>query len=315
LLGTTFESAQALGVSLPKDGWLLIEHPMRFVEFFLLRMALWVGLLAALAALAIGPRRLRRGMKRAWTLARRKRLDPEEILTQVVQQHEEHVKAVRAAFNQAETAEAAIRENLRQSDEHIPTLEAEAKRLAVAGDELGARAALFKINLEQSAIENFREQLQRQSALVAESRHRLYSLELQLRQYQVGRSILLSQLAQAEKVEEQYAIVRRFDPFNAVANWQKAEGLVQEKALNARAIERVYADTSDLSGPVSSVDPAALDRQLAALRDQLLAAHGHGKERPAPSKAVGMSHDSRDFADDAPQERVDSQPSTTEKPS
>ena len=59
--------------------------------------------------------------------------------------------------------------------------------------------ALYKINREKSAIENFREQLARQCGMVAESRHRLYLLELQLRQYEVGRSILLSQLAQAEK--------------------------------------------------------------------------------------------------------------------
>jgi phage shock protein A len=155
---------------------------MPFVEFFLLRLVLWIGLLSALVALAIGPRRLWRGVKRAWTVAWRKRLDPEEILTQVVQQHQQHVKAVRAALSQAEAAEAAIRENLRQSEERLTPLEPESKRLAAAGDELGARAALYKINLERSAIENFREQLQRQCAMITETRHRLYSLELQLRQ-------------------------------------------------------------------------------------------------------------------------------------
>ena len=104
--------------------------------------------------------------------------------------------------------------------------------------------------------------------MIAESRHRLFMLELQLRQYEVGRSILLSQLAQAEKTEEQYAIARQFDPFNAVANWQKAEGLVLEKSLNARAKERVYVDTSDMDVPYPSaaIDPAVLEAQLADLR-------------------------------------------------
>lgn len=288
---------------------------MPFVEYFLLRLVLWIGLLAALVALAIGPRRLWSGMKRAWTLARRKRLDPEEILTQVVQQHEEHVKAVRAALKQAEAAEAAIRENLRQSEGHVTALEAEARRFALAGDELGARAALYKINLERSAIENFREQLQRQCNMVTESRHRLYSLELQLRQYEVGRSILLSQLAQAEKVEEQYAIVRRFDPFNAVANWQKAEGLVQEKTLNARAIERVYVDTSDLAGPASSVDPAALETQLAALRAQLLQASQCNNDTAAATRVVGNNAESKDALRNDSLEHVAPKPSNTEKSS
>src|SRR5262249_49374060 len=159
---------------------------------------------AALVALAIGPSKLKRGVKRIWSIAFRKRLDPEEILTNVVLQHEQHVKAVRAALDKAEVAEAALRANLRQSEEHVPALEAEAKQLAEQGDEMGARAALYKIQLERSAIANFREQLERHTGMISESRHRLYMLELQLRQYEVGRSILLSQLAQAEKTEEQY---------------------------------------------------------------------------------------------------------------
>lgn len=276
---------------------------MPFVEFFLLRLVIWLGLLSALVALAVGPRRLWRGVKRTWTITWRKRLDPEEILTQVVKQHEQHVKAVGAALDQAEQAEAAIREHLRQSEEHVQALAAEAARLAELGDDLGARAALYKINLEKSAIENFREQLVRQCGMVAESRHRLYLLELQLRQYEVGRSILLSQLAQAEKVEEQYAIARRFDPFNAVANWQKAEGLVQEKALNARAIERVYADTSELAaaGPPTPLDPVVLEAQLAELQAQLKKANQINNEAssaniaggPAPNQSAARSNSPR----------------------
>src|SRR3954471_22442952 len=227
---------------------------MAFVEYFLLRLLLWIGLLSALLALAVGPRKLRSSIKRMWSIMFRKRLDPEEILTNVVLQHQQHVKAVREAVSKAEAAEVALRANLKQSEEHVPVLEAEAKRLASDGDELGARAALYKKQLEQSAIENFREQLERHCGMIAESRHRLFMLELQLRQYEVGRSILLSQLAQAEKTEEQYASARRFDPFNAVANWQQAEGLVLEKSLNARAKERVYVDTTDMAGFAENVE-------------------------------------------------------------
>src|SRR4051794_15413860 len=117
---------------------------MPFVEFFLLRLLLWVGLLSALVALAIGPRKLRSSIKRLWSIMFRERLDPEEILTNVVLQHEQHVKAVREALGKAEVAETALRANLKLSEEHVPLLEAEATRLASAGDELGARAALYK---------------------------------------------------------------------------------------------------------------------------------------------------------------------------
>jgi phage shock protein A len=290
---------------------------MPFVEYFLLRLVVWIGLLSALVALAVGPRKLWRGIKRIWTIAWRKRLDPQEILTQVVQQHQQHVKAVRVALGQAETAEEAIRENLRQSQEHLTSLDAEAKRLTIAGDELGARAALYKINLERMAIENFGEQLERQCRMVTDSRHRLYMLELQLRQYEVGRSILLSQLAQAEKVEEQYAIARRFDPFNAVANWQKAEGLVQEKSLNARAIERVYADTSELAAPGSppTVDPVVLEAQLAQLRAQLTPTIEAHNGPPAPPKPGSENSKNQDSIPVDPLKPSGLKPSEREKPS
>jgi hypothetical protein len=130
------------------------------------------------------------------------------------------------------------------------------------------------LNLEKSAIESFREQHQRIRQIIPETRQRLYLLELRLRQYEVGRSVLLSQLEEAEKVEQQYAIARQFDPFNAVANWQHAEGIVQEKAVNARAIERVYMDTTEMTadGKPTPIDPEMLEAQLAELRARAQAA-------------------------------------------
>lgn len=283
----------------------------------LLRLLFWVGLLVALLTLAIGPRRVWRGLKRGWAALWRRKLDPQEILSQVVEQHQQHVQAVRAALAQAESAEAAIRENLRQSEERAEQLSTEARSQAAAGDELGACASLYKTNLERSAIESFRDQLERQCAMIADARRRLYLLELQLRQYEVGRSILLSQLAQAEKVEEQYAIVRRFDPFNAVANWQQAEGLVQEKALNARAIERVYTDTSDLTvaQSPSAVDQVMLEAQLAELRAQLAvpAANPSAAVKKPIGPPVSDAHDGASTSDNSPPKHYEITRSDTEK--
>ena len=84
--------------------------------------------------------------------------------------------------------------NMRRSEENIPALEAEARAMIGRGDDLGARAALYKMNLERLAIQSFTEQLAEQKNRVVETRRRLHLLELQLRQYEVGRSILLSQL-------------------------------------------------------------------------------------------------------------------------
>jgi phage shock protein A len=196
-------------------------------------------------------------------------LEPEEILTQVVRQYEQLVASAREVLAQAEIAEKEILENIATSEKNVRALETEAKDLTAAEDELGARAALYKLNLEQQAVQNFRAQLDQLRVQIAESRKRLFMVELQLRQYEVGRSILLTQLAEAKGVEQQYAIASHFDPFNAVADWQRAEGMVQEKALVARAKERVHADTRELVGGdgVPELDPSSLEAELAELRD------------------------------------------------
>ena len=242
---------------------------MRFFELLLVRSVLLVGLPLLLVLLAVGPQRFWKNLKRGWTWLWRKRLEPEEILTQVVDQYEKLVASVRDVLAQSEIAEKEILQNIATSEKNVKALEAETKELAAAQDELGACAALYKLNLEQQAVLGFREQLDQLRGQIAESRKRLFMVELQLRQYEVGRSILLTQLAEAKGVEQQYAIASQFDPFNAVADWQRAEGMVHEKALFARAKERVHADTSELVGgdAAPDLDAAVLEAKLAELRD------------------------------------------------
>jgi phage shock protein A len=241
---------------------------MPFVEYVLLRVLLWIGLPLLLGVIAFGPGRVWRGVKRAWHWLWKKRLDPEEVLTQVVQGHQKHVTALRDVLARCEAAEGEIVRNIQTSTENIAGLEDEAQNKAARGDDLGARAVLYKLNLERAAVDSFRQQLERQRGHIAEVRRHLYLVELQLRQYEVGRSILLSQLAEAKTVEQQADIAVHFDPFNAVANWQQAEGLVQDKAVNARAAERVYADLAEmpLTAQLPQAEAAALDAQLVELK-------------------------------------------------
>jgi len=244
---------------------------MGFLESMLLRLLLWIAVPIGLVVLALGPSRVRNWLTEFWSWLWARRLDPERILTHVVRQHEEHIAALRKALARSEAAEAEISRNISKSEQNIGTLEEEARASVTRSDDLGARAALYKLNLERLAVKSFEEHLERQRRQITEARRRLYLLELQLRQYEVGRSILLSQLAEAETVEQQYAIANNFDPFSAVANWQEAEGIVQEKALTARAVEQVYTDVAEipLSAQPAHVEPSLLDAQLAELKARL----------------------------------------------
>jgi phage shock protein A len=237
------------------------------LETLVMRL-LWVAVPLFLIVLAVGPARARRRLGAAWHWLWHTRLTPEAILARVVGQHEEHIAALRKALARLESAETDLTHNIRKSQDNVAAQQAEAKAACARDDDLGARAALYKLNLERLAVQSFEEHLRRQREHIAEARRRLYLLELQLRQYEVGRSILLSQLTEARTVEQQYAIANNFDPFSAVANWRQAEGLVQEKALNARAAERVYTDLAEipLTGELAQVDPSALDAQLAELK-------------------------------------------------
>lgn len=241
---------------------------MGFLDVVLLRLLVWVAAPLALLVLAIGPRRVGRWFRQFWNWLWLRRLEPEAILTQVVRQQEKHIAALRAALARSETAERDIVRNTSKSEENIAALEDEARTKVARDDDLAAKAALYKLNLERRAVESFQEQLARQRQHIVDARRRLHLLELQLRQYEVGRSILLSKLAEAQTVEQQYAIAKNFDPFSAIANWQQAEGMVQEKALTARAVEQVYTDIADspLTGQPVQIDPAELDAQLAELK-------------------------------------------------
>jgi phage shock protein A len=241
---------------------------MQFLDLVLLRLLLWIGLPALLVVVAVGPRRVWNGVKRGWHWLWKRRLEPEEVLTQVVQQHEKLVASLREVLARSEDAVADIARHIEQSEANIKKLEAETQQFAANNDDLGARATLYKLNLERAAVDSFRKQLENQRSHIDTVRRNLYLVELQLRQYEVGRSILLSQLAEAKTVEQQASIAAHFDPFNAVADWQRAEGMVQEKTINARAFERVQADLMDLplANPAPAVDTADIDAQLAELK-------------------------------------------------
>jgi phage shock protein A len=241
------------------------------VELFLLRLVVWVGLPLLLVALAIGPARSWRLLRKCWAWVEDRRHEPTQVLGRVVKEHENNIKALREVLRQAEAAQSEIVRNTRRSEDNIAALEQEARHMAASNDDLGARAALYKINLERLAVQGFQEQLVQQKVRIDQARRRLHLLELQLRQYEVGRSILLSQLAEAKTVEQQYALASQFDPFSAVAAWLRAEGTVQQAAQSARAVEQVYHDTADLplTGQPVRVDPELLDAQLALLKAEM----------------------------------------------
>lgn len=214
----------------------------RLFEFLILRGLLFVGLPVLLALVVLGPRRCRSIVDRGWSWLWRRKQEPEEVLEQVVSQYREVVAALTATLEHARTADQTLDRSIRQSETNLETLAADARRSAERGDDLESKGVTFKIELERKALDSFREQRVRHARQIDEIRRNLYAAELQLRQYEVGREVLLSQLAEAKTVEQQYRIASAFDPFSAVASWRKAENMVEEKQLSARVIGRVEED-------------------------------------------------------------------------
>src|ERR1700722_20476086 len=97
---------------------------MGFFEFVFMRLILWVAVPLGLVVLLIGPGKVKRWFKQFGSWLWDKRLDPEQILTEVVRQHEKHIAALRKALARSETAEAEITRNISKSSENIPGLEA-----------------------------------------------------------------------------------------------------------------------------------------------------------------------------------------------
>ncbi len=241
------------------------------MALFLLRALVWMVVPLVLIVAAVGPARTWRFCQRIWSWFFDSRHEPTAVLNRVVREHEKNIQALREVLRQAEAAQADIIRNSRRSEDNVTALEREAREAVRNGDDLGARAALYKLNLERVAVQGFQAQLEQQKTRIDQARRRLHLLELQLRQYEVGRSILLSQLAEARTVEQQYALANQFDPFSAVAAWVRAEGDVRQAANDARATGQVLDDTAELplnEQPVV-LSPEMLDAQLAELKQQM----------------------------------------------
>ncbi|HZY86474.1 MAG TPA: hypothetical protein VFE78_16690, partial [Gemmataceae bacterium] len=108
------------------------------IEVLLLRLVVWVGVPLFLVALAVGPSRSWRLVRRGWAWLTDRRHEPADVLNRVVTEHEKNIQAVREALRQAETTQAEIARNLKRSEENINALEAEARACARADDDLGA---------------------------------------------------------------------------------------------------------------------------------------------------------------------------------
>jgi phage shock protein A len=247
------------------------ENAMPFIEQLLFRSLFWVILPFFVLVLIVGPARCAHGWRRLKSWLFDTRQEPAAVLNRVVSGLEKSIWDLKQILQQAETTRADIVKNMERCQQYVPLLEAEASQLVVQGDDFGARATLSKLNLEHMAIEGFQRQLHQQQDRITQTRRRLHQMELQLRQYEVGRSILLAHLAEAKSLEQQYALANQFDPFSAIAAWQKAEGQVNEAAQQARAAERVLNDTNDgpLNGRPLRVDPALVDAQLSDLKTKV----------------------------------------------
>lgn len=215
---------------------------LRLFEYLMLRGLLVLGLPALLAVLALGPAKCRAIVGGFWAGLWQRKQEPEEVIEEVLRQYRGMVAALNQSLERAHAADETLERNILQSESNLEKLEQESRRAARHDDGLEERGVLFKIDLERRALESFREQRARHARQVDEIRRNLYAAELQLRQYEVGRELLLSQLAEAKSVEQQYRIASEFDPFSAVANWRKAENMVEEKQMTARVIGRVEAD-------------------------------------------------------------------------
>jgi chromosome segregation ATPase len=220
---------------------------MPIVEQFLLHLFLWVVLPLLLIAVLAGPKRTKRFLERFWFNMTTSAQNPALVMERVVKEHEANIRSLKDVLRQAEGIQQEIAKNLRQCEEAMPALEKEAKELVAKGDDLGARAALSRLHLERRAAEGFRAQKAEEEARITQARRRLHLLELQLRQFELNRRILLNQLAEA---------------------WMRTEGMVAEERDAARILDQLYAQTTDLpaGGQPALIDPEMVEADLARLK-------------------------------------------------
>jgi phage shock protein A len=243
---------------------------MGFLVYPLIALFLLVVMPLALIALIAGPKRTSRFLNRFWAGLFGGPEDPARVFDKVVHGHQRNIRTLRGLLEQSREIQAEIARDLRRCQEAIPGLEREAKNLVARGDDQGARAILSRLHLERNAAASFREQQAQQSERITQTQRRLHLLELQLRQYELNRRILLNQLAEARTLEQQYTLANQFDPDNAIGAWMRTEGIVEEEVENVRALEQVHREVADLplGGRPAKVDSASIEAELAHLKTQ-----------------------------------------------
>jgi len=232
---------------------------VQFVELVVLRLVLLVGLPLVACVLIFGPARVEQSLVRAWNWFWGRRYEPERLLRLTVRQQEQLVASRRLQAQRAEAMLADSTAVLQKSETDIANLDKKAERLALTGDDLGARAALLKLHLERYQAAKLLEQWRVAQHKNAEIRRELYGAELQLRQYEVGRELFLSQAADLRTIKEQLAMARDFDPFHSIADWRTTRA--SDGALSVPA-------SVSLALPPAEPDPELIEQQLLNLKSK-----------------------------------------------
>jgi phage shock protein A len=247
---------------------------MQFFEWVILRLVLFVGIPTIVAVVVLGPSRVERILSRWWNWFWGKRYEPEQLLAEVVRKHQDQVAAHKRTVEIAEAAERDAERNHRKSEAEIASLEKKARQAVRSGDDLGARAILLKLNLERRQAAKSQEEWDRRRLETVEERKKLYLLELELRQFEVGRESFLQQVATAATMDQQLAVARNFDPFNTIAAWRRSEETDDKLVVPSSGCSA----PPPLQGGITNAASSEIDLQIAELKAQLESAPSDANE-------------------------------------
>lgn len=197
--------------------------------------------------------------------------DPEKMLTQIVSDMQEQIVKVRQQVAAAIADQKKIEKQWRQYEEEAKTWQERAKLALQKGNEELARQALERKNQARELADEFKIQLDKQTAAVEQLKESLRDLEMKVEEARRKKNLLIARQKRAEAQKRIHDTIAGMKEGSAFEAFERMSQKVDEIEAQAEAAEELAAEREDkdLEKKFRELTASSVDEELEKLKAEL----------------------------------------------
>jgi phage shock protein A len=197
--------------------------------------------------------------------------DPEKMLTQIVADMQEQIIKVRQQVAAAIADQKKIEKQWQQYENEAKTWEERAKLALQKGNEDLARQALERKNQAREMADEFKAQLDKQTAAVEQLKTSLRDLELKVEEAKRKKNLLIARQKRAEAQKKIHDTIAGMKEGSAFEAFERMSQKVDEIEAQAEAAEELAAEREDkdLERKFKELTVSSVDEELEKLKAEL----------------------------------------------